>query len=63
MDENRQNRLPAIIVDYISKLNDPTINIFTKEIYASHLQRVIEASTFAIQNFNATKHKKKAVRK
>lgn len=63
MNENNQNRLPPIIINYIDNVRDSRIPLFNREIYVQHLARIRDACDSEIRNFENEKAKFKAARR
>lgn len=52
MSNEKTNRLPPVIVDYITKLNDKNIPRFQKEIACTVLERIVEECSVALSRYN-----------
>lgn len=63
MDENKQNRLPPIIVNYIESVRNARTPLFNREIYVQHLVHIRDACEAEIRNFEVEKAKYKAARR
>lgn len=63
MEENKQNKLPPIIVNYIENVRNTKTPIFNREIYAQHLARIRDACDAEIRNFESEKARFKAARR
>jgi len=54
MNERRKNQLPAIIVEYIDKINDSSSPRHQRDIYCLILERVRDACDEQIRNFKTS---------
>jgi len=54
MNEQKRNQLPAIIVEYIDKINDNTSPRHQRDIYCLMLERVRDACDEQIRLFKRT---------
>lgn len=63
MSEDKNNKLPQLIVDMITKMNDPRTPLFTRDLYRMHLQNVVDASSAAIVQYDFDRSKRKVARK
>jgi len=63
MDEAKQNKLPPIVVDYIEKMNNSNTPLFTRDLYASHLERIRDAATEALAQYAADRSLRKTARR
>lgn len=58
MTDVKQNKLPAIIVDYIDKIRNPNLPDHTKDFYIRNLEHIRDACSNAIDFYYKSKSKR-----